>query len=100
MQALDESAAGIGLRIVREEPVDDALLLWPDNVDAFCLFGRLKRQWVTGLAGPIALRLEALPVAMRACRLSDDDLPELMDALQIMESAALNLFEEHRQRST
>lgn len=96
---MDESAAGIGLRIVRDEPVDDALLLWPDNVDPFRLFGRMKRQWVTGMAGPVALRLEALPVAMRACRLSDDDLPELMDALQIMESAALQLFEEHRQRN-
>lgn len=95
---LDESAAGLGLRIVRDEPADDFFRVWPENAAAYRVFRRMRRQWLTGPGGVFALRHDCLPLYMRAEGLGDEHLPGLLDELEVMEASALTYFDEQREQ--
>jgi len=63
--------------------------VWPDNWVAVALFRGMATQWSVGMGGPIGLRYEALRELRLAWRIPAADWPELFDALQVMEGAAL-----------
>nr|WP_314607329.1 DUF1799 domain-containing protein [uncultured Janthinobacterium sp.] len=70
---------------VATEPVD----VWPENVQAFHLFGFLSTQWRTSMSGPSGLDYGVLFHKMDRMSLSTDEYVDLELQIQIMEEAAL-----------
>ena len=58
------------------------------------VFIRMMRQWAVGMAGPIGLRLEALPTALRLEGVPRADWPEVADGVAVMEVETLRLWRE------
>jgi len=61
-------------------------------MQAFNVFVRMMRQWHIGHGGPIGLRLEALPIALRLENVARKRWAEVADGVAIMEGEALRLF--------
>lgn len=53
-------------------------------------------QWNVGMAGPIGMRYEALPVVLDMTEVARDEWPQVFECLRIMESEALAYFAERR----
>lgn len=70
---------------VATEPVD----VWPENVQAFHLFGFLSTQWRTSMSRPSGLDYGVLFHKMDRMSLAADEYSELELQIQIMEEAAL-----------
>ena len=66
-------------------PID----VWPENVQAFHLFGFLSTQWRTTMNGPTGLDYGVLFHKMDRLNLGTDEYAELELQIQIMEEAAL-----------
>jgi len=75
------------------EDFDAEFEVWPENHSIFLLFRRMERQWnfIAGLGGAVrvGLNMSALPVFTARMNLSDAEYEEMLDDLQLMESAAL-----------
>ena len=61
-------------------------------MQAFNVFIRMMRQWIIGNAGPIGLRLEALPVALRLEGVPRADWARVADGVAVMEDETLRLL--------
>lgn len=70
---------------VATEPVD----VWPENVQAFHLFGFLSTQWRTSMSGPSGLDYGVLFHKMDRMSLSTEEYADMELQIQIMEEAAL-----------
>ena len=66
-------------------PID----VWPENVQAFHLFGFLSTQWRTSGNGPTGLDYGVLFHKMDRLNLGTDEYAELELQIQIMEEVAL-----------
>jgi hypothetical protein len=58
-------------------------------MQAFNTFIRMLRQWTVGPGGPIGLRLEALPVALRLEGVPRKDWTHVADGVAVMETETL-----------
>jgi hypothetical protein len=95
VQTTHEALAAFGLK-PDVAPPPPHLDIWPENLDAFNVFYRLKTQWNTGMNGPIGLRLESLPFAFEVEGIARDKWPEVTNGVQIMESETLRLVRQKR----
>lgn len=73
-----------------------AFEVWPEHERAVAVFVRLLTQWQVGLAGPIGLRYEVLPVVLRLLAVPRPEWASLFDDIRVMESEALKVFAERR----
>jgi hypothetical protein len=62
----------------------------------FNVFIRMMRQWIVGPGGPIGLRLEALPVALRLEGVLRKDWTTVADGVAVMEDETLRLLAARR----
>ena len=90
-----ENARAMGFEPPPDMLEDDLpLTVWPECWDAACLFLRVETQWrpmgngVGGLDYGVALAFADRLYPLR-------DAMELMDELQVMETTARNLLNEH-----
>lgn len=65
-------------------------------MQAFNVFIRMMRQWIIGHHGPIGLRLEALPVALRLEGVLRQDWTRVADGVAVMEDETLRLLAAQR----
>jgi hypothetical protein len=56
----------------------------------------MMRQWIIGPGGPIGLRLEALPVALRLEGVLRKDWTAVADGVAVMEDETLRLLAARR----
>lgn len=94
-QSTNEALAAFGLK-PDSQPTEQHQDIWPENVDAFRVFYRMRTQWNSGMNGPIGLRYEAAPLALRMEQVPPRMWPEVMDSLQLMESETLRIWREKR----
>ena len=66
-----------------------AVEVWEANEQTLDVFLALQTQWRVGMAGPTGLDYNAIPLVMRAYRISRADWPEIFDGIRLMERAAL-----------
>jgi hypothetical protein len=68
----------------------NAVEVWPDNWRA-AMFARAlgMGSMNIGPGGPVGFRPEAFTEIRRAMQITDDEWPEVFDALQVLEEAAL-----------
>ncbi|MES2909884.1 MAG: DUF1799 domain-containing protein [Pseudomonadota bacterium] len=81
----------MGFKLVEPEvTVPDELGIWPENVDAFNVYRRLySSQWVVaGMGGVIGLNYTSLHFFLELEGIPRDRWPEVVDGVQVMESAA------------
>jgi hypothetical protein len=81
------------------EDFDNEIEVWPENYATFLIFQRMRNQWnwvSAGMGGAvrIGLNMTALPVFTARMNLSDAEYEEMLDDLQLMESAALSAMNE------
>jgi hypothetical protein len=74
----------------------EVLDVWPEHWQAVHVFAAMGTQWNVGMAGPIGLRYEALPLVMKMRRVPREDRPQVFDCLRVMEGEALRVFAERR----
>lgn len=65
-------------------------------MQSFNVFIRMMRQWFVGPGGPIGLRLEALPVALRLEGVLRKDWTTVADGVAVMEDETLRLLAARR----
>lgn len=84
-----EELDAIGLR--REDVEDTSVTdIWPENLLAFEVFGKMRSQWNVGMSGASSLNYAALPLAFKRCKVGKKQFDDVFDAIQVMESAALS----------
>lgn len=88
-----EEEALIAFGYAPDQPADDAIEVWPENMTAVEVFVAMGTQWaVGGMVGVTGLRYEALPVVMRLCGVASADRPRVFAQLRTMEHAALEVL--------
>ena len=67
--------------------------VWEENWDIVMMFLRMQTQWTVSMAGYVGLKYEVLLVSGGLFDLYDvENRREVLEGLQIMESAALSEF--------
>lgn len=85
------------MKVDPESLGEGELPVWPDNVEAVEIFTRTLTQWTyAGMGVPVGLRMEVIPVFLRARRVPADRWQDVMDDLQVMELAALSAMKKGR----
>lgn len=71
--------------------------MWPDNERAMDAFRRVGTRWMYGAMGgvPTGLRWEAIYPLIDRMGLAPEEWDELVDALQVMEIAAIETMRKH-----
>lgn len=87
-----EKIAALGLR--REDFTPPEVELWPDTWPAVQLFSKFATQWRVGMNGPVGLDYNVIQHDLARRALPDDEYDELMDAIRVIESAALDALRE------
>jgi hypothetical protein len=87
------------LGIKREDlGVEETTEIWPENWKSFQVFNRMGNRWLRDMNGPICLDMSAYHLFTRRCRVAEDEWDEVLDAVQVMENAALATVAEHQAR--
>ncbi|ANN80606.1 DUF1799 domain-containing protein [Bordetella flabilis] len=66
--------------------------LWPDSELPFSVFARNHTQWRMGFSGPVGLDYAVIYRDLDRLRLTEDEYDEAMDAIRVIERAALEYF--------
>lgn len=77
---------------VQSESREEAFAVFEDNWQFLQMFLRLQTQWVVIQGGFVGLNYQSADVLIRIYGVKD--APEMMDALQVMEAAALPVLNE------
>lgn len=86
--ATDEELAAVGM--TRADVEDNTPTeIWPENLQPYEVFSRMRSQWHTGMGGPTGLNYQSLEVIMRRNHIPDEDYDDVFDSVQVMEYAAL-----------
>jgi len=64
--------------------------LWPDTIDSFVVFDKVRHQWNVGPAGPTALNYQGVESALRMMGIPRKRWPDLFDDIQVLEAGALS----------
>ena len=89
-----EDAAAFGLSLPKpKEKKSENFEVWEENWDVVMMFLRMQTQWTVSMAGYVGLKYEVLLVSGGLFDLYDvENRREVLEGLQVMESAALNEF--------
>lgn len=90
-----QALAAFGLKPT-EEPKPQHLDIYPENLEAFNVFFKLRTQWQIGMNGPVGLRYEALPLALELEGIPRTRWSQVTEGVQVMESETLRLMREKR----
>ena len=85
----------VGLNIFAA-PVKESVSIevWPENWPTFQFFARIGTRWAHGMAGPVGLNWPAIYPLMDRLELEPDAWQDLLDDLEVMEQAALEVMHE------
>ncbi|WP_211840913.1 DUF1799 domain-containing protein [Pseudoxanthomonas sacheonensis] len=81
-----------------EDIGSSAFEVWPENHRAVETFISLSTQWRTGAMGATGLDYGVLPQVLRLLGVPRAEWPELFEQLQVIESEALTIMSEARQK--
>lgn len=95
-KTIADSAAALGVAVEIEEEED--VEAWPDVWAGAQVFARCVTQWNVGFGGPIGLRYESVDTVMRLMRVPVGDRVSVFDTVRALESEALQIFAERRER--
>jgi hypothetical protein len=93
-QAEAESLAAFGIEA--GPAPEEEFHIWPENWSAVGAFASMLTQWNVGMAGPVGLRYESLPVVLRMIDVAEDEWRVIFSAIRVMEGEALRIFAERR----
>ncbi len=86
--------ARFGLR--PEDYQEEEFGVWPENWQVFDIFLSMQTQWRIGANGPIGLDYAALESLFRMNGIKRKQQRDHLEAIQIMERAALKAMAENR----
>lgn len=72
--------------------------VWPENWDPYRVFAELDTQWRHGFAGRTGLDYAVVPRTMKRLGVRKKQREDVWQAIRVMESAALDFFDEKRQQ--
>lgn len=88
-----EDAKAFGIEIPKAPEEKNEFEVWDCNWETVILFLRMQTQWTVSMAGYVGLKYEVLLVAGGLFDLYNiKDRTEVLEGLQIMETAALKEF--------
>lgn len=91
-----EELAAFGLTL--DDLGDDDVQVWPDNWQAYRLFGRMQTQWRTGgMGGATGLDYNVLFRMMDRMGLAPEEYDALESDILLMELTALEVMAERRE---
>jgi hypothetical protein len=78
---------------VKKKVEEEHCEVWEENWDTVMMFLRMQTQWTVSMAGYVGLKYEVLLVSGGLFDLYDvENRREVLEGLQVMESAALSEF--------
>jgi len=83
-------ASGLTVEDLAGDPVE----VWPENIQAFTLFGQMQTQWRCGMGGATGLDYVALFHKMDRMRLDPGEYEDLEEDIRSMEHEALRAMSE------
>lgn len=83
-----EEMAGTGLKAKHFKA--PKVELWPENEPAILLFSQFSTQWRVGMNGPVGLDYGVIFHELDRRELSRDDYNDTMQAVRVIERAALD----------
>ena len=95
VQTTHQALAAFGLKPT-EPPPQQRQDIYPENLEAFNVFYRIKTQWNVGMNGPVGLRMEAMPLALEVEGIPRSRWPDVVNGVQAMEAETLRLLREKR----
>lgn len=96
---LDQVAAMFGLYIVADDRAarePGIFYLWPENVEAWNLFCKVRTQWHTDNGHATGLNYNGVEVVMRKHRIKRSEELDMFKKIQAMEQAMLEAWSEKR----
>ena len=88
-----QDAKAFGIEIPKSPEVKDEFEVWECNWERVIMFLQMQTQWTVSMAGDVGLKYEVLLVAGGLFDLYNiKDRTEVLEGLQIMETAALKEF--------
>lgn len=75
---------------------DEAVEVWPVNMEAVRLFSLLSTQWRVGASGATGLDYAAAAALMDMERIKPRRRAKLLNCLRVMEAAVLTMWAEER----
>lgn len=72
--------------------------MFEDNWDAFLVFDSMATQWRIGVGGPTGLDYNVIPMILQSLELEEVAIKEIFPSLRVMESEALTVMAEERER--
>ena len=90
----EDAAAKMGLPaelVAQAEGFADCLV-YPDNWPVVMIFRDMATQWRVGPGGIVGLDYAALPVVTKIRGIKQREMGDMLDSIQIMESAAIELI--------
>lgn len=77
---------------------EDVFEVFPDNWEAFNLFYNMNTQWRCGPSGYTGLDYNVVPLMMKTLSIDESSLPEIMSGVMVLESEALVVMSEEREK--
>lgn len=93
MDVLSLSIFGLTEKDMEETNI---VYLYPDNWDTFMAFEFLSTQWRTSGNGAIGLDYNVIPLALSTLEVSEEDAPETVLGIRVMEATALKTMNENQ----
>ena len=94
IESTNEALAAFGLKPQNKPQQHQDI--WPENLHAFNVFYQLRTQWHSGMNGPVGLRYESLPMALKQSQVPEEQWLEVIESVQVMEIETLRIWREKR----
>lgn len=77
---------------------DEIVEVYPDNWIAFIVFDGMSTQWRTGAVGATGLDYNVIPFVAKSCGVDDSETYEILPDIRVLESEALRVMIEERDK--
>ncbi len=88
----EEEAAAAGFTVADYE---ESIEVWPENWQAFQIFGQMGTQWRVGFNGPTGLDYQTLFEILDRYSLDGDEWWQMFDDIRLCESKALDTIQKN-----
>lgn len=87
------------LGLIPTDIKDQDIEVFEDNWNTFLVFDSMATQWRIGNAGPSGLDYNVIPLCLESLEIDRTELKEILPGVRVMESEALSVMAEERERS-
>lgn len=85
--------------LTRADYPEEDIEVYPDNWNAFIVFDSMSTQWRTGAIGATGLDYNVIPLVCSSVGIKKKEIPEILQDIRVLESEALKVMIEQRDKN-